>query len=293
MPLQKTRYKSYSQAVKADRQVSLIHEHIKKPHIDEPSQNKTLNSRIYKTSRSKGAYLFDISVCRDHYSDLQSMMLLKEQHPNVYACVPLNDGPRRYLEVYITKKDDSSNIFENGLYFKESNLVVYPCTALPDSAKILKIKLLNLPMLPKDEVLAGLKQSLTLFGNIIDVGIAAEPNTGLFMGTGYAVLNVEQAANKENKFIELSHQLSWCESESEVIHAIGSICQPGVDTATKKGIPSSNVLSLKPVLFVIPVTNRATALSSALADVMFQPTCITRPPSRKHNKKTLLSILLQ
>jgi hypothetical protein len=218
-PAQKTRYKSYSQAVKADRQVSLIHEHIKKPHIDEPSQKKTLNSRIYKTSRSKGAYLFDISVCRDHYSDLQSMMLLKEQYPNVYACVPLNDGPRRYLEVYITKKDDSSNILENGLYFKESNLVVYPCTALPDSAKILKIKLSNLPMLPKDEVLAGLRQSLTLFGNIIDVGIAAEPNTGLFMGTGYEVLNVEQAANKENKFLELSHQLSWCESESEVLHA--------------------------------------------------------------------------
>jgi hypothetical protein len=74
-------------------------------------------------------------------------------------------------------------------------------------------------MLPKDEVLAGLKQSLTLFGNIIDVGIAAEPNTGLFMGIRYAVLNVEQAANKENKFLELSHQLSWCESESEVFHA--------------------------------------------------------------------------
>jgi hypothetical protein len=32
-PAQKRRYKSYSQAVKADRQVSLIHEHIKEPRI--------------------------------------------------------------------------------------------------------------------------------------------------------------------------------------------------------------------------------------------------------------------
>jgi hypothetical protein len=76
-PTERTRYKSYSQAFKAGRQVSLMYEHIKEPHIDEPSQKKTLNSRIYKTSRSKGAYLFDISVCRDHYSGLKSMVLLK------------------------------------------------------------------------------------------------------------------------------------------------------------------------------------------------------------------------
>jgi hypothetical protein len=97
-------------------------------------------------------------------------------------------------------------MFESRLYFKES-----------DSAKILKIKLSNLPLLPKDEVLAGLKQSLAMFGTIIDVGIATEPNTGLFKGTEYAVLNVQQAANKENKFLELSHRLSWC--ESDVFHA--------------------------------------------------------------------------
>jgi hypothetical protein len=33
-----------------------------------------------------------------------------------------------------------------------------------------------------------------MFGTIIDVGIATEPNTGLFMSTGYAALNVQQAA---------------------------------------------------------------------------------------------------
>jgi hypothetical protein len=144
------------------------------------------------------------------------------------------------------------------------------------------------------EVLAGLKQSLVIFGTIIDVGITIEPNTGLFMGTGYAVLNVQQAANKENKFLELSHKLSWgVNLNLKSFMPLGRICQPGVDTATKKDIPSLTVLFLKPVLFVIPVTNRVTALSSALADAMFEPTCITRPPIRKHNKKTLLLILLQ
>jgi hypothetical protein len=44
-------------------------------------------------------------------------MLLKEQHPNIYACVPLNDGPRRYLEVYVSKEHDSNDVVNNGLIF--------------------------------------------------------------------------------------------------------------------------------------------------------------------------------
>jgi hypothetical protein len=120
------------------------------------------------------------------------MMLLKNQHPNVHACVPLNDGSKRYLEVYLSKNQDKQELLEKGLYFKDSNLTVYPCEALTDSAKILNVKLSNLPLLPKKDVFAGLKQSLAIFGNILDIGIAVEPNTGFLMGTGFAVLNIHQ-----------------------------------------------------------------------------------------------------
>jgi hypothetical protein len=50
------------------------------------------------------------------------MILLREQHPNVYACVLLNDGPRRY----ISEGEGDNDIAENGLEFKELILVVYP-----------------------------------------------------------------------------------------------------------------------------------------------------------------------
>jgi hypothetical protein len=74
-----------------------MHEHIKKPHSDDLSQTKTLQTKIFKTSRTKNALLIDISACRDKYTDLQSMMLLKNQHPNVHACVPLNDVISKYI----------------------------------------------------------------------------------------------------------------------------------------------------------------------------------------------------
>jgi hypothetical protein len=149
------------------------------------------------------------------------MMLLKNQHPNVHACVPLNDGSRRYLEVYISKNQDKQELLKKGLYFKDSNLTVYPCEALTDSAKILNVKLSHLPLLPNEDVFAGLKQSLAIFGNILDIGITVEPNTGFFMGTGFAVLNIHQD-QQENNFQTLSHQLSWCESQVEFFHCTWS-----------------------------------------------------------------------
>jgi hypothetical protein len=187
-PPTKTKTKSYAQAVKADTRVSLMHGSVKKPHQDDPSQKKTLHSKIFRTSRTKGALLFDLSRCKEKYTDLQCMMLLREQHPNVNACVLLNDGPRRYLEAYISDDEDDNKIAKNGLEFKELNLLVYPCKALSDTAKIINVKLTHLPLLPRDAVLAGLTKSLKVFGNILDLGIITEPNTGFFMGSGYAVL---------------------------------------------------------------------------------------------------------
>jgi hypothetical protein len=140
-----------------------MHENIKKPYSDHLSQTKTLQTKIFKTSRTKNPLLIDISACRHKYIDLQSMMLLKNQHPNVHVCVPLNDGSRRYLEVYISKNQDKQELLENGLYFKDSNLTVYPCEALTDSANIINVKLSNLPLLPKEDVFAGLKHKFSHF----------------------------------------------------------------------------------------------------------------------------------
>ncbi|KAI9480429.1 MAG: hypothetical protein EXX96DRAFT_633895 [Benjaminiella poitrasii] len=150
-----------------------------------------------------------MSFCNEKNSqkdDEAVIRLITTQHPGILGCLVLNDGPRRYLEVYIHKSKDSNDIFENGLVDRQQKLIILPCRALPDSSKIVNIKLTVLPMLPHQEVLQGLKQSLKPFGNIIDVGINVIPGTSVFMGTGYAVLEI--SAKPEKHFQGLAHTIS-------------------------------------------------------------------------------------
>lgn len=95
------------------------------PHSDESFRLNALRTSIFHTSRTKGAFLFDVYPCKEKSTDQQSMLLLKEQHPNVQACVPLSDGSRRYLEIYIMPQNDSKNIDQKGFSFPNVNLVVY------------------------------------------------------------------------------------------------------------------------------------------------------------------------
>ncbi|KAG1050145.1 hypothetical protein G6F43_007564 [Rhizopus delemar] len=142
-PKHKAKYKPCAQTVTATK-MSLMHDHILHPHSDDSSTLNTLQISIFRTSRTKGAYLFDISACKEKYTDQQSMLLLKEQHPNVHACVPLNEGPRRYLEVYITQPNDHNDIVNIDLVFPKVNLRIYPRAALDDSAKIISNLLISL-----------------------------------------------------------------------------------------------------------------------------------------------------
>ncbi|KAI8048033.1 uncharacterized protein B0P05DRAFT_451237, partial [Gilbertella persicaria] len=98
----------------------------------------------------------------------------------------VNDGPIRYLEIYVEPHLDVNDLGTNGVEFKDSKLRIIPCKAIDDNWNITNVKLSHLPMLPRSEVLEGLKVSLSPFGQVIDVGIITEPNIGFFMGSSYA-----------------------------------------------------------------------------------------------------------
>jgi hypothetical protein len=220
----KTKPKSYAQVAKSATpaaKISLLHTDITSSQTSNEQYNRSLQTRLYRTARNNGAYLFDITECKGKYTDQQCMIALKEQHPNVHACLPLSDGPNRYLEVYIKPENDTNNIKDSGCIFEDIQLRILPCKAVDDQTKIIKLKLTRLPMFTRDEVINGLKQSLAMFGDILDAGIFTEKATGFFMGSGYAVINTHQDLDtpNEKKFALLSHQLSWCESATEVFHA--------------------------------------------------------------------------
>lgn len=217
----KPKRRTYAQALTTGTKVSLLHSHIVEPDVEDDSRIKTLQSRIFRTSQTKGAFLLDITDVKKQYTDQQCMFVLKKQHPNVHACLALSDESRRYLEIYIDHDKDENDLANVGLTFEECNLQIFPNKSLDDNAKLLKLKLSNLPMYNKQTVLEGLKKSLAIFGEIMDIGIITEPATGFFMGSGYAVLNQSQTANtpKEEQYSSLNHLISWCESSSEIFRA--------------------------------------------------------------------------
>lgn len=104
-------------------------------------------------------------------------MLLEEQHPNVYACVPLNDSHHCNLEVYISKEQDSNGVVNNDLIF-QMPFGSFFSLVLPLGTR-LKLSLLNnLPLLPKSKALTGSQKYLAIFGVIMDVRINTESATG-------------------------------------------------------------------------------------------------------------------
>lgn len=220
----KPKPKSYAQAAKSanpSAKISLLHTDCSHNPDENAKYSRIIQTRIYRTARNKGATLFDISPCKEKYTDQRAMTTVRKQHPNAQACTVLNEGPTRYLEVYIKPEKDTEDINRIGVIFEDSKIKVLPCRSIDDTATVIHLKLSHLPMFTSDEVLEGLKQSLAIFGELLDVGIYTENASGFFMGTGYAVLNTFQPVgiDPKLKYPDLSHQINWCESTNEFFHA--------------------------------------------------------------------------
>lgn len=215
---------SYAHAVIGKRvkttqqqQKSLIHDDIiSSQHTDEPTSLITVKTRIYRNSRTEGAFLFNVSGCYPVYTEDQIRRIVKEQHPNCYSVIPMKDGERQYLEVYMDHEDDSNDIMENGLVFNKIKTRVVPCRALSELSQIVNVKLTNLPIYKRDRVLAGLKNSLAIYGHIMDLGIYVDKQTDFFMENGYVVLDVT-VVEGEQPFHPLTHVIKWKDAFKNVV----------------------------------------------------------------------------
>ncbi|KAG1443803.1 hypothetical protein G6F55_012545 [Rhizopus delemar] len=78
-----------------------------------------------------------------------------------------------------------------------------------------KVTLQRLPWLRPKELRAGLNATLSNYGRICDVGVVKDSETGTFLGSGYAILDVSpQLINKdEPPFLELSHVITWVDPD--------------------------------------------------------------------------------
>ncbi|OBZ82730.1 hypothetical protein A0J61_09217, partial [Choanephora cucurbitarum] len=176
-PIQPQLKATYAQVLTSKHKVSLMHEDVRATHTDSDTPITEIHSRVYRASRRPDALLLDISRIGKQYSDIQCIQELGKQHPGVHACSVISDNQLRYLEAYITKAKDDNDIVTNGVLFEKVKIKVYPCSATDLEMTYTDLKLTNLPPLARHEVLEGLKQSLAPFGQVVDVGINAEPMT--------------------------------------------------------------------------------------------------------------------
>jgi uncharacterized secreted protein with C-terminal beta-propeller domain len=76
----KSKIKSYAQAAKSatpSAKVSLLHTDIQLCQDDNEQYTRTIQTRIYRTARNKGAFLFDISKCSNKYTSTKAMQIVR------------------------------------------------------------------------------------------------------------------------------------------------------------------------------------------------------------------------
>ncbi|KAI8972163.1 hypothetical protein BDB01DRAFT_839540, partial [Pilobolus umbonatus] len=210
---QRQQRRTYAQIV-ASKRVSLVY----KPSQTQNDENETITivkTHIYQRARTQGALLFDFSSV-PLTADLKIQML-REQHPNCFGLIAKKERNLEYLEVYIDNDDDDNDICETGVYFHEQKIRVLSRRAIYDASQIVHLNLSDLPMLRPVKVLEGITKSLEVFGDILDIGLNYDPRHNFYMGTGYAVLDLNDLEG-EVTFQPLSHTVSWCESTVEDFH---------------------------------------------------------------------------
>ncbi|KAI9478573.1 MAG: hypothetical protein EXX96DRAFT_619500 [Benjaminiella poitrasii] len=89
--------KSYVNAVKGTNKVSLLNTANTAETNKDTNSSTLLQSRIYRTSRVAGTWLFDVSKCRSKHTDQQ----IVQQHPTGHSFSFISNGSERYIEYYI------------------------------------------------------------------------------------------------------------------------------------------------------------------------------------------------
>ncbi|KAG0926168.1 hypothetical protein G6F29_013138 [Rhizopus arrhizus] len=82
-------------------------------------------------------------------------------------------------------------------------------SACRPGSTIRRLTLQRLPWLRPQQLLEGLKHTLSSYGYVRDVGIVTDSDTGAFLGSGYAVLDCSSDSSQPDPFLDLAHIMPW------------------------------------------------------------------------------------
>ncbi|SAL98679.1 hypothetical protein, partial, partial [Absidia glauca] len=166
-----------------------------------------IRSNAWRTGRKAGSFFLDLTSRKEGDSIVNRLLL--QQFSSCRGTAPHREGGRRLLEVNIDPRNGSET-FEfssTGVRFEDGKRII-PTKALPSSTHVVKLRLFRLPFLSPSDLESGLFGSLCQYGNVLDVGINTDPLSGMFMGSGYAVLETSNE-NATESFNPLTHILPF------------------------------------------------------------------------------------
>ncbi|KAJ8658059.1 hypothetical protein O0I10_006330 [Lichtheimia ornata] len=197
------------------KRVSLVHRHFTIANAGETNQQTVIHSHVFRRGRSPGSIFFDVSSRSGTLKDI--LKLLTEQFHHVNGVLVHREGPRVVLEAYFNTQEESARALTRGLEFPQQTFV-RGTAGITGDAIVKKIRLTHLPFMDLEKLKAGLHATMAMYGQVLDVGINRDETTNLFMGNGFAVLNVAPIEGEQD-FLPLGHHIAWEGDENNLIYA--------------------------------------------------------------------------
>jgi hypothetical protein len=112
----------------------------------------------------------------------------------------------RVAEINFDIEDPAhKSILEKGVAFADESIII-PCRACEQGSLAVHLELSNLPFTTEKNLSDGLCKSLSLYGDVLDVGTLVEATSDTYMCTGYAILD---RSRRSGQFKPLTHAIPW------------------------------------------------------------------------------------
>ncbi|ORE11367.1 hypothetical protein BCV72DRAFT_326130 [Rhizopus microsporus var. microsporus] len=180
-------------------------------HVDNPSnqQKIIIDTTHIGVSQSAGSLFFDVS---SRAETLQEIYMAAFRQFNDFVGQRIHrSGNNRFLEVNFDIDENRAAALKAGLTFNDGSVIITPSVAMKSGSMIKRVNLDRLPWLRTSDLLDGLKATFQNYGEIRDVGVVKDADSGTFLGAGYVILDCSPELNTDNDdpFLQLSHIIEW------------------------------------------------------------------------------------
>ncbi|KAG1135020.1 hypothetical protein G6F37_013503 [Rhizopus arrhizus] len=129
---------------------------------------------------------------------------LADQYPAAIGAVPVRQGTTNGVVIAFDSADDRTKACTVGVQVGAFTVIGTP-TLSPESS-VYRVSLEKLPLLRQDDLTPLLRTALSQYGRVLHVVLYRDPQTNLFFGKGYAL--IDTAADEQTFFKPLTHEIA-------------------------------------------------------------------------------------